>query len=202
MAKRQMKIEASDSSARRSEILRLAAKVFAERGIKAATVRDIGDAAGILSGSLYHHFKSKDQMALDLLLPNMEASHASASAICAKLSGLPAMAALIRDAILASAAEPDVAVILRKDARLFAEIPTLTPIEDLRAKIVSLWFMAIEQGIAAGEIRENTNPQIVARAILDGTSGASRWFNGTREATPIDVVDSLVDFYIEGLKRR
>jgi TetR/AcrR family transcriptional regulator, cholesterol catabolism regulator len=201
MAQRQVKIEASDSSARRSEILRLAAKVFAERGIKAATVRDIGDAAGILSGSLYYHFKSKDEIALDLLLPNMEASHASAVSICAQLSGLPAMAALIRDAVLASAAEPDVSVILRKDARLFAEMPTLAPIEALRAKIVSLWFTAIEQGIAAGEIRKGIDPQIVARAILDGTSGASRWFNGAREATPSEVVDSLVDFYVAGLKR-
>ena len=36
--------------------------MFAERGLKATTVRDIADSAGILPGSRYQHFKSKEQM--------------------------------------------------------------------------------------------------------------------------------------------
>ena len=36
--------------------------MFAERGLKATTVRDIADSAGIPSGSRHHHFKSKEQM--------------------------------------------------------------------------------------------------------------------------------------------
>lgn len=36
--------------------------MFAERGLKATTVRDITDSAGTLSGSRYQHFKSKEQM--------------------------------------------------------------------------------------------------------------------------------------------
>jgi AcrR family transcriptional regulator len=47
---------------RRDELLELAAEMFAERGLRATTVRDIADAAGILSGSLYHHFSSKEEM--------------------------------------------------------------------------------------------------------------------------------------------
>ncbi|MFD6105633.1 helix-turn-helix domain-containing protein, partial [Nocardia salmonicida] len=38
---------------RRAELLGLAADLFAERGLRATTVRDIADSAGILSGSLY-----------------------------------------------------------------------------------------------------------------------------------------------------
>ena len=41
--------------------------MFAERGLKATTVRDIADSAGILSGSLYHHFKSKEQMVEEVM---------------------------------------------------------------------------------------------------------------------------------------
>ncbi|HMU36302.1 MAG TPA: TetR/AcrR family transcriptional regulator, partial [Marmoricola sp.] len=52
---------------RRQELLRIAAELFAERGYKATTVRDIADAAGILSGSLYHHFDSKESMVHELL---------------------------------------------------------------------------------------------------------------------------------------
>ena len=46
----------SGAVSRRDELLELAATMFADRGLRATTVRDIADAAGILSGSLYHHF--------------------------------------------------------------------------------------------------------------------------------------------------
>ena len=52
---------------RRDELLDLAATMFAQRGLRATTVRDIADSAGILSGSLYHHFKSKEQMVEEVL---------------------------------------------------------------------------------------------------------------------------------------
>src|SRR5215210_5223430 len=55
------------STSRRGELLDIAAKLFAERGFKNTTVRDIADAAGILSGSLYHHFDSKESMVDELL---------------------------------------------------------------------------------------------------------------------------------------
>src|SRR5947208_10997168 len=49
-------------SARRAEIVAIAGELFAERGYANTTVREIADAAGILSGSLYHHFASKDEI--------------------------------------------------------------------------------------------------------------------------------------------
>ena len=52
----------SQPATRRDELLELAAVMFAERGLRATTVRDIADSAGILSGSLYHHFASKEEM--------------------------------------------------------------------------------------------------------------------------------------------
>src|SRR5437764_15234978 len=52
---------------RRDELLALAARLFADRGFRATTVRDIADAAGILSGSLYHHFDSKESMIDEIL---------------------------------------------------------------------------------------------------------------------------------------
>jgi AcrR family transcriptional regulator len=52
---------------RRDELLDLAATMFADRGLRATTVRDIADSAGILSGSLYHHFSSKEEMVDELL---------------------------------------------------------------------------------------------------------------------------------------
>src|SRR5437867_13354379 len=44
------------------EIIAAAAKVFRTKGYHAATVQDIADAVGILKGSVYHHFKSKEDL--------------------------------------------------------------------------------------------------------------------------------------------
>src|SRR5689334_24527842 len=52
---------------RREELLGIAAGLFASKGFRNTTVRDIADAAGILSGSLYHHFDSKESMVDEIL---------------------------------------------------------------------------------------------------------------------------------------
>src|SRR5438552_16107295 len=58
---------------RRAELLNIAARLFAERGLRATTVRDIADAAGILSGSLYHHFDSKESIVDEILREFLDA---------------------------------------------------------------------------------------------------------------------------------
>lgn len=192
--------DATKSVSRRDEILAAAVRVIADRGIKQATVRDIGDAAGILSGSLYYHFESKDQIVLELLLPSIEQTYQSARTIFDEHNGVEAIRRLIRDSVLSSAINPDRSIILRNDARLFAELPLLAPINEFRAKIVGLWLEAIKDGISNGEIRSTIDADIVARSMLDGALGASRWFIGGRNESPDAVADALADFYIGGLQ--
>jgi AcrR family transcriptional regulator len=55
-----------DDSTRREEILATAATLFASSGIR-TTLRDIADACGILPGSLYHHFDSKEAIIVELV---------------------------------------------------------------------------------------------------------------------------------------
>ena len=57
---------AEESNARRQEILLIAADLFARRGYDAVGVRQIADAAGILGGSLYHHFPSKRDLYVEV----------------------------------------------------------------------------------------------------------------------------------------
>jgi AcrR family transcriptional regulator len=51
---------------RRTEILDTAAALFAASGPR-ASLKEIADACGILPGSLYHHFESKDAIVLELV---------------------------------------------------------------------------------------------------------------------------------------
>lgn len=193
--------ETGRTPSRRDEILAVAATVIAERGIKQATVRDIGEAAGILSGSLYHHFSSKDQIVLELLLPALEEAVSESTIACERHSGLEAVGALIRRSVSATARNPERSIIFRNEAQLFQEMPLLRPLAKMRLELIELWIGAIEQGIASGEIRSTIDPQVIARAMLDGTLGASRWFTRGRQADPEAIGDALIEFYLSGLRQ-
>lgn len=49
---------------RRQVILNVAAELFSEQGYDRSSVRDIASRAGLLAGSVYHHFPSKDELYL------------------------------------------------------------------------------------------------------------------------------------------
>jgi AcrR family transcriptional regulator len=57
---------AYDDGSRRTEILQTAAALISSSGLR-TSVQQIADAAGILPGSLYHHFESKEAILVELL---------------------------------------------------------------------------------------------------------------------------------------
>ena len=57
---------AFDDGTRRTEILQTAASLIATSGLR-TSLQEIADAAGILPGSLYHHFESKEAILVELL---------------------------------------------------------------------------------------------------------------------------------------
>lgn len=82
-----MSATAGSSSRSESEvarhIARAAARLFAERGYDATSVREIVAAAGVTKPALYYHFGSKEGLAQALLTVPMSALHASVMAILA-----------------------------------------------------------------------------------------------------------------------
>ena len=59
-------MSAPGTDSRREVVLDTAAAVFARQGVR-TSVKDIADACGILPGSLYHHFESKDAIVVELI---------------------------------------------------------------------------------------------------------------------------------------
>src|SRR5271154_2749252 len=57
---------ADDAGTRRDEILQTAASLIASSGLR-TSLQEIADAAGILPGSLYHHFESKEAILVELV---------------------------------------------------------------------------------------------------------------------------------------
>ncbi len=57
---------ANVDGSRRTEILQTAASLIATSGLR-SSLQQIADAAGILAGSLYHHFESKEAILVELI---------------------------------------------------------------------------------------------------------------------------------------
>ncbi len=52
----------TDPDSARGKLLQVAAHLFRNKGYERTTVRDLAGAVGIQSGSIFHHFKSKDDI--------------------------------------------------------------------------------------------------------------------------------------------
>ncbi len=70
---------------RRQELLDAAARLFNARGFEASSVRDIAAAAGMLSGSVYYHVRSKEEL---FVAVHEEGIRRISGAVAAALAGL------------------------------------------------------------------------------------------------------------------
>ena len=59
--------KASKSEATRQSILHAAAGLFRQQGYAAVSLRDIAEAVGMKTGSLYYHFSSKESLVEEIL---------------------------------------------------------------------------------------------------------------------------------------
>lgn len=164
-------------ASRRDELLTLAATMFAERGLKSTTVRDIADSAGILSGSLYHHFKSKEQMVeevlkdfLDWLFERYQEIVASESTPLDRVKGL-FMASF--EAIEHRHAQ---VVIYQDEAKRLSALPQFAFVDDRNREQRKMWVDLLHEGIADGSFRPDLDVDLVYRFIRDTTWVSVRWY--------------------------
>ncbi|VXC26230.1 TetR/AcrR family transcriptional regulator [Arthrobacter sp. 8AJ] len=73
----------------REEILDAAAELFTTQGFASTSTRSIADAVGIRQSSLYHHFKTKDDILEDLLEGTVSGGLTFARAVAALPAGTP-----------------------------------------------------------------------------------------------------------------
>lgn len=163
---------------RREELLELAASMFAERGLRATTVRDIADAAGILSGSLYHHFSSKEEMIdevlrsfLDWLFDRYQQIIDTEPNPLARIEGL-FMASF--DAIEHHHAE---VVIYQDEAKRLSGQPRFAYIDELNVRQRTMWVDVLTEGIEQGYFRPDIDVDLVYRFIRDTTWVSVRWYH-------------------------
>src|SRR5512133_932503 len=63
-------------SARREELTRIAARLFAERGYQGTSLADLAEELGVQKPSLYHHIASKEDLLWEVAWEGAESFHA------------------------------------------------------------------------------------------------------------------------------
>lgn len=77
------------------ELIRDSAKrIFAERGIDAASMREIAQASGYTTGSLYTYFATKEDLYAEVLRDSLDALYRAV--VCASSSSAPSSSAALR----------------------------------------------------------------------------------------------------------
>lgn len=193
----------SGASARRAELLRLAAEMFAERGFRATTVRDIADAAGILSGSLYHHFDSKESMVDEILTGFLDELSGRYRQIAE--SGLPPRATL--EAIVAASLESvdrqhAAVAIYRNDARYLATFDRFGYLAERDAEFREIWLGVLARGVRTGAFRPDLDVELVHRFIRDTVWVAVHWHRPGGQFSAQDAAEQYLGILLDGISTR
>ncbi len=180
--------EVAAQSQRRAEILAIAAEIFARKGFLNTTVREIADAAGILSGSLYHHFDSKEAI-LDEILASFvgELLADYARIVEAGEDAATTLRNLIHQQFRALVQHRAAIITVHNDAYYLRGLPRLAYLDDVDVEIADMWTGVIRAGMAEGAIRSDVDPELLW-AFIRGAIWGTVEYRGGADPTPTDVV--------------
>jgi AcrR family transcriptional regulator len=187
---------------RRDELLKLAATMFAERGLRATTVRDIADSAGILSGSLYHHFKSKEQMVEEVLRDFLDWLFGRYQEIVdTQPNPLERLKGLFMASFEAIEDRHAQVVIYQDEAKRLAGQERFSYVEKRNQEQRKMWLDLLNQGVADGYFRPDIDVDLVYRFIRDTTWVSVRWYQPGGPLTAEEVGRQYLSIVLGGITK-
>ena len=182
------------NEARRTEILRAAARVFRRRGVAAAGMREIAEEAGLSPGNLYHYFSGKDEILLfcqERTLERMLAAVQSAQGTAAER-----LHAVLRSHVHSMLDETEGAT-----AHLDVEaLPAR-----MRAQMIEkrdAYERAVRAIVAEGVKRREfarCDAALVTRAMLGAVNWTARWYRPDGPQGADEIADALSEYLVKGL---
>ena len=189
-----------EATNRRAELLRIAGDLFAEKGFRNTTVRDIADAAGILSGSLYHHFDSKESMVDELLQSFQSELFAAYDEI---LAGEQPARAKIEAAVRLSFAAIDQhhaeVAIFQNEADQLGRLERFSYLAERNQQSREVWLTLLREGISSGALRADLDLELAYRFVRDTVWVAVRWYRPGGDLTHDQVADQYLTILLDGI---
>ena len=194
--------ELASYSPRVLELLDVGARIFAEKGFDAATMRDVSEASGVSKALLYHHFESKDHFFAQIAARSarrlndyvFERTPTEGPASVRLRAFMIAMAEFFQEYrwawMAASTAfwnDPDRH---RQQERLARRTQLEQTLREL-----------IRDGVESGEFND-IDPAMTGRLILSGINWMHRWYNPDKELSAAQIVDTYFGILLQGLSKR
>jgi TetR/AcrR family transcriptional regulator, cholesterol catabolism regulator len=193
--------EGPGRSERRDRLIVLAGELFAQKGYRATTVREIADAAGILSGSLYHHFDSKESIGDEILsgfINDVLADYRAASS-----AGNPrtTLEQIVRASSRTLSRHRAALAMLQHDWSYFSAQPRFAYLPKALREVERVWITQLELGKESGLFRADLDARLTYRLLRDVLWIPAQW-RRTSGYTTDQVADGLLRILFDGIARR
>lgn len=183
---------------RREQILEAAADLFADKGYHATTVRDIAEVSGMLSGSLYAHFGSKEDLLFEIVQRAAGQFMAAVEPIARGSGGAgdrlrKAMAAhiqVVADSIAAAT------VFNHEWQGVSGE--RRAALEAMRDGYEALLAEIIDQGVSSGEFRP-VDRRFARLLVLSAVNWLYVWYKPDGPLRPAEVADKFAELILNGV---
>jgi AcrR family transcriptional regulator len=165
----------TDPQSAKGKLMRAAAHLFKNRGYERTTVRELGAAVGIQSGSLFHHFKSKEDILLSVMKETITINMARMLDALSKAPDAKGrLLALIQCEINSVHTDTGEAMsVLVYECRSLSK-DKQPLILNLRDEYEGLWLKTIKEAVETGLIKQD--PFILRRLLAGAIGWSSTWY--------------------------
>lgn len=185
---------------RREKILESSAELFARKGVATTTVREIGDAAGVFSGSLYHYFKSKNAIVAELMHGFITDIQLRFDQVERTATGPEdVLRGLIRETLIVIELHPHPTAIYQNDRAYLRDNDLLQSVDGPSRQVREHWMKAIAEGVDQGIFRQDVAPEIFYRSVRDTLWSTTHWPDRQKYTTD-EFADLMIMLFLSGFR--
>ncbi|MEJ1089833.1 TetR/AcrR family transcriptional regulator [Microbacterium sp. Mu-80] len=184
-------------------ILEHASALFAEKGIAGTTVRDIAGRAGLLSGSLYHYFPSKDAIADAIVTSYLDELITRYREILAERhDARTALSLLVGASIRVSRTHAHASAIYQRETGYLRQLPSHESIRADARTIRETWESVLANGASTGAFRDDLPVPLLYVLIRDAVWLTPHSVMHTQDDGGDDIAEAIVSIFLDGITAR
>jgi TetR/AcrR family transcriptional regulator, cholesterol catabolism regulator len=184
-------------SARREELTRQAARLFAERGFHGTSMGDLADALGVQKGSLYSLTGSKQELLYQTMRDGADAFYAALDAIPEDASAVERIRHALRGHLRVVAEQLDVATVFTREWR-YLDGAYRDEILAERRRYEERWRMLFQDGVEAGDLRTDVDVAAAALLVLSAANWAYTWLEPGGDTDTL--ADRFTALLVDGIR--
>jgi AcrR family transcriptional regulator len=184
-------------SARRKEVTREAARLFAEKGYHGAALSDIAEALGVKTPSLYAHVESKQDLLYQIMREGADAFHAALDALPERAPVTERIQLALRAHLRVVSEQLDVATVFVREWR-YLEGPRREEILAERRQYEQRFRDLFREGREAGELRTDLDDGAAALLTLSAVNWAYTWLRPGRDTD--ELADRFWALLVNGMR--